>query len=86
MTREFEAFTVANVETFGETVVLTSTDGCIFHRAANDFTRLPRLGEDLQLESRACRVTGLYDPAGGNWLFRWTDQELAEQDAAIAHN
>lgn len=86
MTRETEPFTVANVETYGETIVLTSTHGCIFHRPAADFTRLPQLGENLQLESRACRVTGLYDPAGDTWLLRWTDEELAEQDASVAHN
>lgn len=83
MTRDLEPFTVADIRTYGDTVVLISTDGCIFHRDISVFTRTPKVGDNLQLESIGCRVTGLYDPTCGSWLFRWSDDDLAAQDTAV---
>ena len=83
MFRSTEPFLVANVEPYGEVLILTSAGGCIFHRNAADFIRPPTVGEELVLESIGCRITGLYAPTDDTWLFRWNDEELAAQNAAI---
>lgn len=80
--RDIEQFTVAEVQNHDDTIILISTGGCIFHRPAGDFSRLPQAGEELVLESIGCRVSGLYAPKDDVWFFRWSDEDLAEQDAA----
>lgn len=81
--RDTEQFTVAEIQNHDDNIVLISTDGCIFHRPVGAFIRLPAAGEELVLESIACRVTGLYAPTDDVWLFRYSDEDLAEQDAAV---
>ena len=87
-TRDLEPFIVRDVRTTGSPVtptspvILMSSSGVVFFRLAGDFTRIPVAGEELVLETRGSRITGLHDPAADSWLFRWSDADLAAQDSA----
>jgi hypothetical protein len=78
--RKLEPYVVDSVMHLGESLALVSTAGVVVCRATNEFARIPKTGDHLQLETLdgSWRVTGIFD--GDDYLLRYTDAELAEQD------
>lgn len=85
-TRRLERYVVETKTYIGESVAFVSTEGVVLCRHAAELAWTPEPGAQLLLETLpdSCRVTGLSD--GDQWIFRYTDAELAEQDRQAHDN
>ena len=80
--RKLEPYVVDSVQFIGESLALVSTTGVVFCRPTNTFARIPQAGNHLELETLdGCRITGLKD--GDDFLFHYSDHDLAEQERAL---
>lgn len=80
--RRLEPYVVESVMHLGDNLALVSSNGTVICRATKEFSRIPEIGNHLELETLdGLRVTGLKD--GDTWLFRYSDQNLADQDRAL---
>lgn len=83
--RALDDFIVERVEDHGDRLALTGHKDWTFQRSKAELGRNIVVGEHLQQETIGfSQVTGLRDANG--WLFRMTNQELADQAREFSEN